>query len=344
VRILFVVPEQPRTTGNWVTALRHEQGLVSLGHEVRLVETAGSATSLERQVAEFKPELVHLLHAYRAGRPWLDCRQREFVPSVISLTGTDLNHGLDSAEQSPQIQAVLNQAAAIIIQNQLTAESFSAAHPGLAPRLHHVAPGVCLGGHSYPLRQRHSISASSILFLLPAGIRPVKANLELLQLFDSVAAAAPFCKLLFCGSILDQDYGQRFLEALQARPWARYLGEIPAPAMAAVLREVDVVLNHSISEGLSNVLLESAALGRPILARDIPGNRAAFTPELNGLLYDSSESFVRQALSLAENSTLRQRLSRPIQKLRTAQDEALQLERIYQGLTTDCPEVATLAR
>ncbi|MCD4689084.1 MAG: glycosyltransferase family 4 protein [Desulfuromonadaceae bacterium] len=332
MRVLFVVPEQPRTTGNWVTALRHEQGLVSLGHEVRLVETVGSVANLERQVAEFKPDLIHLLHAYRAGRPWLGCRQQGAIPSVVSLTGTDLNHGLDSAEQGPQICTVLEQATAIIIQNQLTVESFAVAHTGLAARLHHVAPGVSLGSDPYPLRQRHALSASSILFLLPAGIRPVKANLELLQLFDLVAEAAPFCQLLFCGSILDQGYGQRFQAALQARPWAHYLGEIPASAMAAVLREVDVVLNHSVSEGLPNVLLEAAALGRPILARDIPGNRAAFMPDLNGLLYDSSESFVRQALALIRNPALRQRLVLPMQKIRTSVDEALQLEKVYQGL------------
>ncbi len=343
MRILFVVPEQPRTTGNWVTALRNELGLVSLGHEVRLVATNGGVEYLQRQVSEFAPDLVHLLHAYRAGLPWLGCRQRDTIPSVVSLTGTDLNYGLDCAEQGPQINAVLEQAGAIIIQNRLTAESFAAAHPGLAAPLHYVNPGVCLGDDPYPLRQRHAIPASSVTFLLAAGIRPVKANLELLQLFAPVAAAAPFCRLLFCGAILDQDYGQRFLAALQARPWARYLGEIPAPAMAAVLREVDVLLNHSVSEGLPNALLEAVALGRPILARDISGNRAAFTPELNGLLYDSSDSFVNQALALAQNPGLRQRLTLPQQKLRTPQDEALQLERVYQALATVCSGVATPA-
>lgn len=338
MRILFVVPEQPRTTGNWVTALRHQQGLVSLGHEVRLVGTAGSAANLERQVEEFAPDLVHLLHAYRSGRPWLGCQQQAIIPSVVSLTGTDLNHGLDSAEQGPKIFEVLEQAAAIIIQNQLTVNSFASAHPAFAACLHHLAPGVSFGDDPYPLRQHHSIPPTNIVFLLPAGIRPVKANLELLQLFDPVVEAAPFCQLLFCGSILDQSYGQRFLKAMKVRPWARYLGEIPAPAMAAALREVDVVLNHSVSEGLPNVLLEAVALGRPILARDIPGNRAAFAPELNGLLYDSSESFVRQALALARNASLRQRLTQPLQKFRTPLDEAAQLEKIYQGLVTLLPQ------
>lgn len=345
MRVLIVVPEQPRTTGNWVTAQRHQQGLESLGHEVRLVETAGDVARLERQAAAFAPDLVHLLHAYRAGRSWLSCRPGlRHIPLVVSLTGTDLNHGLESAEQGPQIRAVLAQAGAIVIQNQLTAASFAASHPGLASRLCHVAPAVILGDESYPLRERHGIPASSPIFLHPAGIRPVKANLELLQFFDSVAAAAPSCRLLFCGSILDQVYGRRFMEALQARPWCHYLGEIPAPAMAAVLRAAEVVLNHSVSEGLPNALLEAAALGRPILARDIPGNRAAFLPGHNGLLYDSSETFVRQALALARNPLLRRQLSRPGQTIRTPREEALQLDEIYRCLVTETAQGTSVAK
>ena len=332
MRILIVVPEQPRTTGNWVTALRHRQGLESLGHVVRLVETAGDVARLEREAAEFSPDLVHLLHAYRAGRPWLASRYIDQIPMVVSLTGTDLNHGLESAEQGPQIRAVLAHAGAIVIQNQLTAASFAATHPGLATCLYYVAPAVILGNDPYPLRERHGIPSSSTLFLHPAGIRPVKANLELLELFTPVAVAEPSCRLLFCGSILDPDYGQRFLTALESRPWALYLGEIPASAMAAVLRGADVVLNHSISEGLPNALIEAAALGRPILARNIPGNRAAFLPGRNGLLYDSAETFLRQALALARNPALRQQLSGSSQTIRTPREEASQLAEIYRDL------------
>lgn len=332
MRILIVVPEQPRTTGNWVTALRHRQGLESLGHTVRLVETGGDVAVLELETAGFAPDLVHLLHAYRAGRPWLASRYSDKIPIVVSLTGTDLNHGLDSAEQGPQIRALLAKAGAVIIQNRLTAESFAVTHPFLSKRLFYVAPAVTLGNDPYPLRERPGIPSASTLFLHPAGIRPVKANLELLELFTPVAAAAPFCTLLFCGSILDRDYGRCFLEALETRPWAHYLGEVPAASMAAVMRSADVILNHSVSEGLPNTLLEAVALGRPILARDIPGNRAAFSPGRNGLLYDSVDDFVRKALALAQNPALRQKLSEPNQIIRNPQEEALQLEEIYRDL------------
>ncbi len=331
MRILIVVPRQPRTTGNWVTALRQQQGLESIGHLVHLIETGGDAACLERQVAELAPNVVHLLHAYRAGRPWLACRQSDTLPLVVTLTGTDLNQGLESAEQSPTIRTVLARAGAIIIQNRLSVESFAASYPEWAVNVHHVPPAVVLGNEAYPLRERHQIPASSTVFLHPAGIRPVKANLDLLRCFDPVAAASPSCRLLFCGPILDQVYGREFLAALRARPWAHYLGEIPAAAMASVLRAADVVLNHSVSEGLPNTLLEAVAVGRPILARDIPGNRAAFSPGCNGLLYDSAQMLVQQALILDRDPAFRQRLSRNRTGPLTPLQEAWQLAGIFQS-------------
>lgn len=331
MRILIVVPKQPRTTGNWVTALRQQQGLESIGHVVHVGETGGDAVCLENQVAELAPDLVHLLHAYRAGHPWLACRQSSTLPLVVTLTGTDLNQGLESAEQGPAIRAVLARAGAIIIQNRLSVESFAANYPEWAAAVHHVPPSVVLGTETYPLRERHGIPASSTVFLHPAGIRPVKANLDLLRCFDPVAAASPSCRLLFCGPILDQAYGREFLAALRARPWAQYLGEIPSAAMAAVLRAADVVLNHSISEGLPNALLEAVAVGRPILARDIPGNRAAFSPGCNGLLYHSAQVLVQHALILDRDPAFRQRLSRNRSGSPAPLEEAWQLTGIFQS-------------
>jgi glycosyltransferase involved in cell wall biosynthesis len=40
------------------------------------------------------------------------------------------------------------------------------------------------------------------------------------------------------------------------------------------MRAAAGVLNTSLSEGQSGALLEAAALGTPVLARDVPGNRA----------------------------------------------------------------------
>jgi glycosyltransferase involved in cell wall biosynthesis len=331
VRILIVTPRQPRTTGNWVAACRQQKGLESLGHAVRIVEVAESAAELDEVVRHFAPEVVNVLHAYRSGKPWLACRHAKYLPLAVTLTGTDVNHGLDSPEQRSTILSVLARADAVITINPLTFASLSGVYPKWRSKLHHVPPAVDFGQGSFDLRGPWKIPPSNVVFLHPAGIRPVKGNLELLHMFEKVAGAGGSV-LIFCGPVLDDDYGRRFFKALEECPWAMHIGEVPVDAMPSVLQAADVVVNNSLSEGFSNILHEAACLGVPILARDIPGNLVAFEPERQGWLYHSPEDFVRQAIHLAKHPEVRHRLSRPMTP-RPLEEEALQLEKIYASVS-----------
>ena len=311
MRILIVLPRQERATGNEVTAARHHAGLVALGHDVVLERVDPADGSRLRVAAEtFSPDVVHLLHAYRSGRPWLEANLSA-IPCVVTLTGTDINGGIDSSVEGPIIHCVLAAAGKIITQNRLAAPQLRSAFPSLAGKVAYLPPGIVLGTDPSPWRRADLAPPGAILFLHPAGLRPVKGNLELLELFDPLAAAnLPFV-VAFCGPPLDPGYSADFCAAVARRPWARYLGVIPPEAMPATLRQVDVVLNNSPSEGLANALLEAAALGIPMLVRDIPGNAAVVEAGVNGLLYGDATSFIRQAGALIVDPVLRRRLTRP---------------------------------
>jgi len=70
----------------------------------------------------------------------------------------------------------------------------------------------------------------------------------------------------------------------------------------------EVVLNTSLSEGgMPNALLEAAACGRPILATDIPGNRAAVEDGTTGFLVADEARFEEAARRLATDPELRSR-------------------------------------
>ena len=334
MRILIVTPAQPRTTGNWVSARRQQKGLEALGHDVHIVEAEDSVRKLETETENFAPDVVNILHAYRSGKLWLACEPFDRLPLAVTLTGTDVNHGLAHPEQRPTILTVLTRAEAIITLNGSTTTTLQKDYPGLASRLHHVPPALDPGVDSWGLRDALGLQSDRILFLHPAGIRPVKANLELLEMFGPVAAAQPSGLLVFCGPVLDVDYGRRFLKAVKSHPWAHYAGEIPVTAMPATLREADVVLNNSVSEGFSNALHEAAWVGTPILARNIPGNVAAFEPGRQGLLYDSPQRFMQHAAKLARDPHLRARLSQPNHRVRSLMEEAHQLERIFLTLVS----------
>ena len=84
--------------------------------------------------------------------------------------------------------------------------------------------------------------------------------------------------------------------------------------MRAAYRSVDVILNGSASEGLSNVLIEGRAAGKPLLASDIPGNRWPVLGDAGdspmGVLFDPSDpnDFVRKAILLVDDAMLRRKL------------------------------------
>jgi len=148
-----------------------------------------------------------------------------------------------------------------------------------------------------------------VLVVFPGGVRAVKAPRVTLRGLEPVAARYPRLRLAYAGPILETPEGDALLEALRARPWARYLGAIPHAQMASLLGQADVVVNSSVSEGgMANSVLEAMALGRPVLASDIEGNRSLVEPEVTGLLFATVEELSAQAERLVGDADLRGRL------------------------------------
>jgi glycosyltransferase involved in cell wall biosynthesis len=335
MRILIVLPRQDPATGNEVTAERHRAELVSLGHEVALERVdPGDGPSLRAASLSFAPDLVHLLHAYRSGRPWLEAGV-DRIPCLVTLTGTDIHGGIDDPEEGPVIRRVLEKADRIITQNRLTAETLHRERPPFAGKIAYLPPGIALGTAPSPFARSELAPPGHTLFLHPAGIRPVKGNLELLELFDPLAAAGLPFTVAFCGPPLDGPYSADFFAAVARRPWARHLGVIPPAAMPALLRLADVVLNNSQKEGLPNALLEAAALGVPMLVRDIPGNAAVVEEGVNGFLYRDATAFADRAGLLIADPALRRSLARPSPERYASEKETQVLLEFYRQVIAE---------
>ena len=68
-RLLILTPTAlPAVTGNAMTAERWRRCLVGMGLDVRLLPTEGLAPGdLKGEIIRFRPDLVHVHNAYRAG-------------------------------------------------------------------------------------------------------------------------------------------------------------------------------------------------------------------------------------------------------------------------------------
>jgi glycosyltransferase involved in cell wall biosynthesis len=165
------------------------------------------------------------------------------------------------------------------------------------------------GGEPFDLAARWTVPRDRLLVVFPAGIRMVKRPRWPLAPLGRLASRRPDVRLLYAGPVLDPEEGETLLRAIAGLPWARHVGAVPHAQMASLLAQADIVLNCSISEGgMANSVLEALAVGRAVLASDIPGNRSLVEDGATGFLFTDEASFEARAGQLAGDPALRTRL------------------------------------
>ena len=324
LRILIVTPTiLPDISGNAVTAERWRQSLVKRGLFADVIAAENlDANSLVRCLENIKPDVVHAHHLSKAGALFLDpyiAERFARLPLVVSPAGTDLAfqegqpHGLETT-----VARVCKRASVIVTQGEWIAERLSALFPDIKNGILHVPKSfVWFGNDSFDLRRAAGWSPEHLVFFLPAGIRPVKRNIEVLLAMQEIYEMRSHTRLALAGPPIDQEYTARFQEELELHSeFARWIPVIPCSSMRSAYASADVVVNSSSSEGLSNAVLEAIAAEKPVLASDIPANRWSILGKGGvsacGLLFNVSDSndFIRLALKLIDDGELRNQLSR----------------------------------
>ncbi|MBI4677706.1 MAG: glycosyltransferase family 4 protein [Elusimicrobia bacterium] len=85
-------------------------------------------------------------------------------------------------------------------------------------------------------------------------------------------------------------------------------GWIEPPQALERLAAADVFVHYSRWEGLPNAVLEAMALGLPVVASDVPGNRDAVVHGETGFIVRDEPALLEHALKLAQDPALRRRL------------------------------------
>ena len=326
LRILILTPTAlPTITGNAITAERWRGSLSKKGLVVKVLATQNVGTEdLAEQIRQFRPDLIHAHHAFRTGTLLLDpltaseCRH---VPLVVSPSGTDINLDMGADSRRESIVTVCRTARVIVALGPEMEQRLRSFLPDLVDRIVHVPKAYSwIGQDDYDLRGAVGFQPGDFIFFLPAGVRPVKGNLECLAPMERVYSARPRSRIVFAGPELDPDYADRFQKQLKRlSAFARWVPSIPPQAMRSAYESADVVLNTSFSEGLSNVLIEAIAVGRPVLASNVPGNRWPVLGKKGdppaGYLFNphDPEDFVRHALNLIDGAEIREDFRRAAQ-------------------------------
>jgi glycosyltransferase involved in cell wall biosynthesis len=301
----------PVIGGNAVTVDRISRGLAARGVSLRVWDvSAMPERTVESEIADYRPDLVHAFHASRAGPLALTLARRLQVPLVVTLTGTDANEDLCDAGRAAPVRRVLEGAATLVVFHESMRDRVAVVLPDAGRRTTVIAQAAALDGDEpFDLTAHWAVPPGRVLFLFPAGIRPVKGSRVPLAPFDRVVARVPDVRLLYAGPVVDPAEGEALLAGLATRPWARHVGSVPHAQMCSLLAQSDVVLNCSRSEGgMANAVLEAFAMGRAVLAADIAGNRSLVDHGVTGLIFRDADGLAAAAERLARDGALRARL------------------------------------
>ena len=141
------------------------------------------------------------------------------------------------------------------------------------------------------------------------GLRKEKGLSTLVEAFAQVQAARPGVKLAIIGSGVCLEELQQQATALEAGNNTIFLPE--TRDVPRLLRGIDIFVLPSLSEALSNSLMEAMAAGCCAVASRVGGNPELIHEGKTGLLFDKADASglagcLRQVLL---DDTLRQRLA-----------------------------------
>lgn len=142
-----------------------------------------------------------------------------------------------------------------------------------------ILPGAGINLERFPLAAYPEHDRFHFLYL--GRIMEEKGITELLEAYDRLEQALPGQVFLDIVGFYEDDFRPR-IDALVQEGRVCFHGFQAEPR--PFYRDADCVVMPSYHEGMSNVLLEAAALGRPVITCDIPGCREAVDDGVTGLL------------------------------------------------------------
>jgi glycosyltransferase involved in cell wall biosynthesis len=309
-RIALATPYKlPFYCGNSILAERLRAGLRSRGVDLFVYDTDEHAPD---DAVAAAPDILHTLNADKT-YPWAErflCKRT--LPWVITFTGTDYNSWCGLHAPPPHIRSSLERASALILFHEDAAGRLRAAVPGVSHKVMVIPQGVSprISADRDGVRTRLDIPRDVMVFLMVAGIRPVKNLGMAIAAFAEVEKRIPNGILLLVGPILDKEEAEKILSMGNALRSFSFLGARPPEEVREIMGAADVLLNTSHHEGMPGAVLEAMAAGLPVIASAVPGNTSLIRHGENGLFFAPGNmvELVEAVVRLAGESALRTRL------------------------------------
>lgn len=209
-----------------------------------------------------------------------------FVPNVTGLGSALLNPGVVQKIATTLYKRGVRNAKTIFFQNNYNKEYFYHSKIINESKDFLILPGSGINLEKYKYSQFPN-ELDTIRFIMIGRIMKDKGISEYLDAAENIKSKYPKTEFLLVGDYDDVSYKER-IDILNNKGIINYLGY--RKDINELIKKSHCLVHPSYHEGLSNVLLEAGATGRPVIASDIPGCRETFIDGVSGLAVKVKDS------------------------------------------------------
>lgn len=201
------------------------------------------------------------------------------TPYIVNITGLGTaveNGGILQKILCMLYKIGLRKAHTIFLQNTYNADFF--ASKNLYKEKHKIIPGSGVNLERFSVID-YPEEKEIIRFLMIARVMKDKGADEYISAAKAIKEKYPNTEFHICG-LCEEEYKAQ-LDEIKDKGIVIYHGLIDD--VRTIIKDTHCTVLPSYHEGMPNVLLESAACARPVIATDIPGCRETFDEGITGI-------------------------------------------------------------
>ena len=214
------------------------------------------------------------------------------IPTITNITGlgTSLETGRLKYVIKKMYKYACNRASEVFFQNEAN-RHFFLSNNLVKEEKTRLLPGSGVNINKYVPMNKES-NKNGIKFLYIGRLMRDIGIEEYLRAAKNIVSSHLNVEFQVLGSYEEKKYIDKISESKSVK----YLGV--SEDVRNEIREIDCIVHPSYHEGMSNVLLEGAAMAKPLVASNIPGCREVIDEGMNGFLFrpKSSESLEKALL------------------------------------------------
>lgn len=267
---------------------------------------------LVRDIRKIDPHIVH-------SRNWAGVEAVAAARWVRSCAAVHSEHGLETATQAgePRRRAWFRRMAYELADRVLAVSyqlrDLHAARTGFAARRIEVIHNGVDGGRFFPdpamrarMRLEMGIAGDEFCIGCVGNLLPVKDHMTVLRAMERAAAAGKRWRLVIAGEGSERPKLAAFLDG---HPDWKARVSLPgiSDRIPELLNAMDTYVLPSLSEGISNSLLEAMSAGLPVIATNTGGNPEVVVDGESGLLFSVGDfpTLAEKLVLLERNRKLR---------------------------------------